>query len=98
MSADRARQAVSEASQLLNQQRTDAALLMLRGAMRRLPTRDDSISALYYMSQGLVQKADRENDAPARARACAILRLIRRDPQHKLAADIRNLYQSQACN
>ncbi|HEX6533872.1 MAG TPA: serine/threonine-protein kinase [Gemmatimonadaceae bacterium] len=95
LTAERARAAVGVASNLLERQETERALRILARAIKRLPTLDDSITALYHVSEGLFQRAERTgSDAPKR-RACTILSGLKTARGHRYAASIAYLFDQE---
>lgn len=96
LDATRARAAVRYASTLLEKQETDRALVLLGRAMKSLPTLDDSITALYHVSEGLLQRSEKTGNAQPKQRACIILGNLRRAKGHPYASSIAYLY-SQEC-
>jgi len=92
----RAERGIEMGTALVAEGHSDAALLVLRNALKHVQTHDDSVTALYRVSEALIQKSHMRKEAGARDRACEILVLIRKDGNHKLASDIRDLY-SQEC-
>ncbi len=72
------------------------AMITIRGAMPLLPSRDDSVTALYYLSRAMIRRSGETGDAAGRTRACAILSLISKASSHPKAAEIRS-FSSQEC-
>jgi hypothetical protein len=94
-SAVRARNEVKLAATLLERQDTERALRLLSRAMKGLPTLDDSITALYHVSEGLFQRAERSQSALPKQRACGILKNLRGARTHPYAASISYLYRQE---
>jgi serine/threonine-protein kinase len=98
LTAERARAAVGIAGNLLLRQppQTDRALRILGRALKYLPTLNDSVTALYHVSEGLLQRADQTGNAASKQRACTILDKLRAARQHTYASAIAALY-GQEC-
>jgi hypothetical protein len=72
------------------------AMTAVRGALPLLTTRDDSVTALYYLARAMIQRSAKTGDAASRQRACSILTLIEKATAHPKAAEIRS-FSSQEC-
>ncbi|HEU4642049.1 MAG TPA: protein kinase [Gemmatimonadaceae bacterium] len=95
LTAERARQGVQVAATLLERQETERALRILGRALKRLPTLDDSITALYHVSEGLFQRAERTGSSTPKQRACTILNGLKAARGHKYATSIAYLYDQE---
>jgi serine/threonine protein kinase len=97
LTVERARAAVALAGTLLVQSppQTERAMHLLGQALKYLPTRDDSVTAFYHVSEGLFQRAERTGNPTARRRACEILRHLRAVRSHPYASAIRAMYDQQ---
>jgi len=95
-SADQARAQVDAAGRMVAEGKAGEAIAMARGAMPRLTTRDDSVTALFYLAQGMVQRSAKKGDQESRTRACSILSLIGKATSHPKAAEIRS-FSTQEC-
>jgi hypothetical protein len=72
------------------------AMVAIRGAMPLLPTRDDSVTALFYLARAMIQRAGATSDVATHQRGCAILTLIAKATSHPKAGEIRS-FASQEC-
>ena len=72
------------------------AMTAVRGALPLLTTRDDSVTALYYLARAMIQRSAKTADAASQQRACSILTLIEKATAHPKAAEIRS-FSSQEC-
>jgi eukaryotic-like serine/threonine-protein kinase len=96
VNADQARAAVDAAGRMVDSQKPLEAMVALRGAMPLLPTRDDSVTALFHLARAMIQRAGSTGDAAAHQRGCAILTLIAKATSHPKAGEIRS-FASQEC-
>jgi hypothetical protein len=87
---------VNSAGQMVDANKPAQAMAALRGAMPLLPTRDDSVTALFYLAHAMIQRAATTGDAAAHQRGCAILTLIAKATSHPKAGEIRSV-ASQEC-
>jgi len=87
---------VNVAGQMVDANKPVQAMAALRGAMPLLPTRDDSVTALFYLAHAMIQRAAATSDAAGHQRGCAILTLIAKATSHPKAGEIRSL-ASQEC-
>jgi len=94
--ADQARAAVNVAGQMVDADKPLQAMAALRGAMPLLPTRDDSVTALFYLAHAMIQRAATTGDATGHQRGCSVLTLIAKATSHPKAGEIRSL-ASQEC-
>jgi serine/threonine protein kinase len=94
--ADQARAAVTVAGQMVDANKPVQAMAALRGAMPLLPTRDDSVTALFYLAHAMIQRAATTGDAAGHQRGCSVLTLIAKATSHPKAGEIRSL-ASQEC-
>jgi len=94
--AEQARARVEAAGHMIVEERPGEALSTIRGAMPLLPTRDDSVTALYYLARAMIQRSAKTGDAAAHTRACSILTLISKATSHPKAAEIGS-FSSQEC-
>ena len=94
--ADQARAAVDAAGHMVDANKPGDAMSAIRGAMPLLPTRDDSVTALFYLARAMIQRAGATNDAAAHQRGCAVLTLIAKATSHPQAGEIRS-FASQEC-
>jgi serine/threonine protein kinase len=94
--ADQARAAVDAAGTMVENDKPVEAMSAVRGALPLLATRDDSVTALYYLAHAMIQRSEKTGDAASRTRACSILTLIGKATAHPKAAEIRSL-SSQEC-
>jgi serine/threonine protein kinase len=95
-SAEQARAAVDAAGRMVDAQKAAEAMTTIRGAMPLLPTRDDSVTALFHLARAMIQRSGTTGDAAAHQRGCAILSLISKATSHPKAAEIRS-FSSQEC-
>jgi len=95
-SADQARAAVDAAGHLVDAKKPGEAMAAIRGAMPLLPTRDDSVTALFYLARAMIQRAGFTNDAAGHQRGCAVLTLIAKATSHPKAGEIRS-FAAQEC-
>jgi hypothetical protein len=72
------------------------AMLAIRSAMPLLPTRDDSVTALFYLARAMIQRSGKTGDAASHQRGCSILTLISKATSHPKAGEIRS-FSSQEC-
>jgi hypothetical protein len=94
--ADQARARVEAAGHMIDEDKAGEAMSAVRGAMPLLPTRDDSVTALFYLARAMVQRSVKTGDAASRTRACSILHLISQATTHPKAGEIRS-FSSQEC-
>ena len=94
--AEQARAAVDAAGRMVDNERPAEAMLTIRRALPLLPTRDDSVTALYYLARAMIQRSARTGDAASRTRGCSILTLIGKATAHPKAAEIQS-FSSQEC-
>jgi serine/threonine-protein kinase len=95
-SGDQARAQVDAAGRMVAEGKAGEAIAMARGAMPRLTTRDDSVTALFYLAQGMVLRSAKTGEQESRKRACSILSLIGKATSHPKAAEIRS-FSTQEC-
>jgi hypothetical protein len=81
---------------MVDSDKAGEAMLEIRGAMPLLPTRDDSVTALFQLSRAMIQRSGHTHDAAGHQRACAILTLISKAVTHPRAGEIRS-FSSQEC-
>ncbi|HEY2896266.1 MAG TPA: serine/threonine-protein kinase [Gemmatimonadaceae bacterium] len=93
---DQARAAVDAAGHMVDAKKPGDAMSAIRGAMPLLPTRDDSVTALFYLARAMIQRAGATNDAAGHQRGCAVLTLIAKATSHPKAGEIRS-FASQEC-
>jgi eukaryotic-like serine/threonine-protein kinase len=94
--ADQARARVDAAGHMIDAQKPTEAMIAIRGAMPLLPTRDDSVTALYYLARAMIQRSGKTGDTAGHTRACSILTLISKATSHPKAAEIGS-FSSQEC-
>jgi serine/threonine protein kinase len=94
--AEQARAAVNAAGTMVEQGKPGEAMVAVRGAMPLLTTRDDSVTALYYLARAMVERSAKTGDAASHQRACSILSLIAKATSHPKAGEIRS-FSSQEC-
>ena len=94
--AEQARAAVDAAGRMVDANKPGEAMLAIRGAMPLLPTRDDSVTALFHLARAMIQRAGTTGDAAAHQRGCSILTLIAKATSHPKAGEIRS-FASQEC-
>jgi hypothetical protein len=94
--AEQARAAVDAAGTMVENDKPAEAMSAVRGAMPLLATRDDSVTALFYLAHAMIQRSEKTGDATSRTRACSILTLIGKATAHPKASEIRSL-SSQEC-
>jgi hypothetical protein len=94
--AEQARAAVEAAGRLVDGDDPGGAMLAIRGAMPLLPTRDDSVTALFHLSRAMIQRSGQTGDAAAHQRGCSILSLIAKATSHPKAGEIRS-FSAQEC-
>ena len=94
--AEQARASVDAAGHMVDGEKPIEAMVAIRGAMPLLPTRDDSVTALFYLSRAMIQSSRKFGDPAAHQRACAILPLIAKATTHPKAGEIRSL-SAQEC-
>ncbi len=94
--AEQARASVDAAGHMVDSDKPVEAMFAIRGAMPLLPTRDDSVTALFYLSRAMIQSSRKFGDPAAHRRACAILPLIAKATTHPKAGEIRSL-SAQEC-
>jgi len=94
--ADQARARVDAAGHMIDAQKPTEAMTAIRGAMPLLPTRDDSVTALYYLARAMIQRSGKTGDTAGHTRACSILTLISKATSHPKAAEIGS-FSSQEC-
>jgi hypothetical protein len=73
LSGARAEAGVNRAAEMIKNHEPDRAMAVLSRALKYLPTGNDSVTALYHVSEALLERADMTNTAAPRQRACAIL-------------------------
>jgi serine/threonine-protein kinase len=93
--AAQARAAVDAAGTMVDD-KPGEAMTAVRGALPLLTTRDDSVTALYYLARAMIQRSGKTGDAASQQRACSILTLIEKATAHPKAAEIRS-FSSQEC-
>ena len=81
---------------MIDAQKPTEAMTAIRGAMPLLPTRDDSVTALYYLARAMIQRSGKTGDTAGHTRACSILTLISKATSHPKAAEIGS-FSSQEC-
>jgi serine/threonine protein kinase len=94
--AEQARAAVDAAGHMVDNGKSGEAMLAIRGAMPLLPTRDDSVTALFFLSRAMIQRSTNTGDAASRQRGCSILTLIAKATSHPKAGEIRS-FSAQEC-
>jgi hypothetical protein len=94
--ADQARASVDAAGRMVDAQKPLEAMVALRDAMPLLPTRDDSVTALFHLARAMIQRAGTTGDVAPHQRGCAILTLIAKATSHPKAGEIRS-FASQEC-
>ena len=94
--AEQARAAVNAAGTMVQNDKPAEAMSAVRGALPLLTTRDDSVTALFYLAHAMIQRSEQTGDAASRTRACSILTLISKASAHPKASEIRSL-SSQEC-
>ncbi|MEO8881346.1 MAG: serine/threonine-protein kinase [Gemmatimonadaceae bacterium] len=94
--AEQARERVEAAGRMVDADKSAEAMAAVRGAMPMLPTRDDSVTALYYLSRAMIKRAGTTGNEALRTRACSILSLITKATSHPKAGEIRS-FSSQEC-
>ena len=94
--AAQARAAVDAAGTMVDNDKPGEAMTAVRGALPLLTTRDDSVTALYYLARAMIQRSTKTGDAASQQRACSILTLIEKATAHPKAAEIRS-FSSQEC-
>jgi len=81
---------------MVDNEKPAEAMLTIRRALPLLPTRDDSVTALYYLARAMIQRSARTGDAESRTRGCSILTLLAKATAHPKAAEIQS-FSSQEC-
>ncbi|MEO6208682.1 MAG: serine/threonine-protein kinase [Gemmatimonadaceae bacterium] len=94
--AEQARARIEAAGRMVDEDKPAEAMTAVRGAMPLLPTRDDSVTALYYLSRAMIKRAGTTGDEASRTRACSILTLITKATSHPKAGEIRS-FSAQEC-
>ena len=94
--ADQARARVDAAGHMIDAEKPTEAMAAIRGAMPLLPTRDDSVTALYYLARAMIQRSGKTENGAGHTRACSILTLISKATSHPKAAEIGS-FSSQEC-
>ena len=94
--AQQARAAVDAAGHMVDADKPGDAMVAIRGAMPLLPTRDDSVTALFYLARAMIQRSGKTGDAAAHQRGCSILALIAKATSHPKAGEIRS-FETQEC-
>ncbi|MEP7086358.1 MAG: serine/threonine-protein kinase, partial [Gemmatimonadota bacterium] len=94
--AEQARARIEAAGRMVDEGKPAEAMTAVRGAMPLLPTRDDSVTALYYLSRAMIKRAGTTGDEASRTRACSILTLITKATSHPKAGEIRS-FSAQEC-
>jgi serine/threonine protein kinase len=94
--AEQARAAVDAAGHMVDNDKPGEAMLAIRGAMPLLATRDDSVTALFYLARAMIQRSAKTGDAASHQRGCSILTLISKATSHPKAGEIRS-FSSQEC-
>jgi serine/threonine protein kinase len=94
--ADQARAQVDAAGRMVAEGKPGEAMAMTRGAMPLLTTRDDSVTALFYLAEGMVQRSAKTGEQASRTRACSILTLIGKATSHPKAAEIQS-FSNREC-
>jgi serine/threonine-protein kinase len=77
LTGDRARLAVKRAADLIKNREPERALAVLGRALKSLPTGNDSVTALYHVSEALLEQSDIRNAPAPKRRACVILGSLR---------------------
>jgi serine/threonine-protein kinase len=93
---EQGRALVDAAGQMVSDGKAAEAIATARRAMPLLTTRDDSVTALFYLAQGMVQRSARTGEQESRKRACSILALIGKATSHPKAGEIRS-FSSREC-
>jgi len=94
--AEQGRALVDAAGQMVADGKAADAIATARRAMPMLTTRDDSVTALFYLAQGMVMRSARTGEQESRKRACSILALIGKATSHPKAGEIRS-FTSREC-
>ena len=94
--AEQARAQVEAAGHMIDEGKAGEAMGAVRRAMPLLPTRDDSVTALYYLARGMLLRSGKTGDAATHTRACSILTLIAKATSHPKASEIGS-FSSQEC-
>ena len=94
-----ARAQVESAANLIASENPDAgrAIRMLNGALGQLPTRDDSVTAEYHLSEALFTQAEQQSDDALRRKGCDMLRPLLGATGNKFHDSIRFLYGDRKC-
>ena len=94
-----ARAQVESAANLIASENPDAgrAIRMLNGALGQLPTRDDSVTAEYHLSEALFTQAEQQSNDTLRRKGCDVLRSLLGATGNKLQNSIRFLYGDRKC-
>ncbi|MBK5189451.1 MAG: hypothetical protein JJD97_14500 [Gemmatimonadaceae bacterium] len=95
--AEQARAAVDAAGRMVDSDRPVEAMVAVRGALPLLTTRDDSVTALYYLARAMIQRSAKTGDPASHQRGCSILALIAKATTHPKAGEIRS-FSAQVCN
>ena len=98
-SAATARAQVESAANLIASDHPDAAraIRMLNGALGQLPTRDDSVTADYHLSEALFMQAEQQSDDALRRKGCDVLRPLLDATGNRFHDSIRFLYGDRKC-
>jgi eukaryotic-like serine/threonine-protein kinase len=94
--AAQARAAVDAAGHMVDADKAVDAMSAVRGAMPLLPTRDDSVTALFYLARAMIQRSGKTGDTAGHQRGCSILTLIAKATSHPKAGEIRS-FETQEC-
>ena len=77
LTGERAKFAVERAADMIKNHQPARALRVLGRALKALPTGNDSVTALYHVSEALLEQAENTNAPGPKQRACAILGSLR---------------------
>jgi serine/threonine-protein kinase len=88
LTARQARRALDQAQSLIDKGQPQRALFLLQGALARMPTRSDSVRALYHVAEAMLKQGQT-------GRGCDMLQSISRDPSGGYARSASSLYDSQ---
>jgi hypothetical protein len=90
---------VESAANLIASDHPDAAraIRMLNGALGQLPTRDDSVTADYHLSEALFMQAEQQSDDALRRKGCDVLRPLLDATGNRFHDSIRFLYGDRKC-
>jgi serine/threonine protein kinase len=83
-----ARRALDQAQSLIDKGESQRALFLLQGALARMPTRSDSVRAIYHVAEAMLKQGETR-------RGCDMLYGISSDPSGGYARSASSLYDSQ---